>query len=209
LDHQRQQIANTTSNISDTTNKITNSVNEYQQTNRAILDKSIDVSNKYQQESINTIQSITNNTIELQKNFDNTFQSVFSKFIDDITKSYWNNYLYPQRYTDVYNKTNQNVTDNTVNSTRRIYDVVLASTEAFNKSIEIVQKCYNECSLIYITPEEYVKESIEWLDNGLICLPAQIEGMNSSGYLNRSLAYRPGYPFLYRMILSRKDKDTI
>jgi hypothetical protein len=65
------------------------------------------------------------------------------------------------------------------------------------------------CSLIYITPEEYVKESIEWLENGLICLPAQIEGMNSSGYLNRSLAYRPGYPFLYRMILSRKDKDAI
>ena len=73
LDQQRQQIANTTSNISDTANKVTNSVNEYQQTNRAILDKSIDTSNKYQQESINTIQSITNNTIELQKNFANTF----------------------------------------------------------------------------------------------------------------------------------------
>ena len=67
LDQQRQQIANTTSTISDTTNKVTNSVNEYQQTNRAILDKSIDTSNKFQQESINTIQLITNNTIELQK----------------------------------------------------------------------------------------------------------------------------------------------
>ena len=58
LDQQRQQIENTTSNISDTTNKVTNSVNEYQQTNKAILDKSIDTSNKYQQETINTIQSI-------------------------------------------------------------------------------------------------------------------------------------------------------
>ena len=38
LDQQRQQIANTTSHISDTTN---------QQTNKAILDKSIDTSNKY------------------------------------------------------------------------------------------------------------------------------------------------------------------
>src|SRR3990170_2009904 len=144
LDQQRQQIANTTSNISDTANKVTNSVNEYQQTNRAILDKSIDTPNKYQQETINTIQSITNNTIELQKNFANTFQSVFSKFIDDTSKYYWNNNLYPQRYTDVYNKTNQNVTDNTVNATRRISDVVLASTETFNKSIEIAQKYYSE-----------------------------------------------------------------
>src|SRR5665809_25725 len=109
LDQQRQQIANTTSNI-----------------------------------------SITNNTIELQKNFANTFQSVFSKFIDETSKSYWNNYLYPQRYTDVYNKSNQNVTDNTVNATRRINDVVLASTETFNKSIEIAQKYYNEAAQNYL-----------------------------------------------------------
>ena len=143
FDQQRQQIANTTSNISDTTNKVTNSVNEYQQTNKAILDKSIDTSNKYQQETINTIQSITNNTIELQKNFANTFQSVFSKFLDDTSKSYWNNYLNPQRYTDVYNKTNQYVTNTTVNATRRINDIALEYTENFNKSIELAQKYYN------------------------------------------------------------------
>ena len=55
------------------------------------------------------------------------------------------NFLYPQRYTDVYNKTTQNVTNNILNATRRInYDVVLASTETFNKSIEIAQKYYSE-----------------------------------------------------------------
>jgi ribosomal protein L9 len=144
LDQQRQQIENTTSNLSDTTNQVTNNVNEYQLTNKAILDKSIDTSNKYQQESINTIQSIYNNYVELQKDFANTFQSVFSKFIDDNSKSYWNNFLYPQRYTAVYTKTNQNVTENTVNTNRRISDVVLASTETFNKSIEIAQKYYSE-----------------------------------------------------------------
>jgi hypothetical protein len=37
------------------------------------------------------------------------------------------------------------VTDNTVNATRRInYDIVLASAETFNKSIEITQKYYGE-----------------------------------------------------------------
>jgi hypothetical protein len=144
LDQQRQQRENTTSNISYTTNKVTNSVNEYQQMNKAILDKSIDTSNKYQQETIDTIQSITNNTIVLQKNFANTILSVFSKFIDDTSKSYWNNYLYPQRYNDVYNKTNHSVTNTTVNATRTINDLVLGSTETFNKSIEIAQKYYNE-----------------------------------------------------------------
>src|SRR5215211_4566760 len=160
LDQQRQQLENTTSNISDTTNKVTDNVNEYQQTNRAILDKSIDASNKYQQESVNTIQSIINNTIELQKNFANTFQSVFSKFINDTSKSYWNNYLYPQRYTDMYNnKTNQNVPDNTVNTTRQIKDVALASAETFNKSIEIAQKYYNEIAQNYLNFVNKIEKS--------------------------------------------------
>ena len=159
LDQQRQQIENTTSNISYTTNKVTNSVNEYQQTNKAILDKSIDTSNKYQQETINTIQSITNNSIELQKNILNTYQSAFSKFLNDISKSFWNNYLYPQRYTDVYNKTNHNVTNTTVNGTRTINDVALGSTETIHKSIEIAQKYYNEAAQNYLNFVNKIEKS--------------------------------------------------
>ena len=87
---------------------------------------------------------MSNNHLELQRNFANTFQSVFSRFRSDISKSYWNNFLYPQRYADLYNKTNQTVIDNTINATRRINDVILASTESFNKSIEIAQKYYSE-----------------------------------------------------------------
>ena len=40
----------------------------------------------------------------------------------------------------MYNKTNQNVTANTVNITIRINDIALASAEAFNKSIKFAQK---------------------------------------------------------------------
>ena len=52
--------------------------------------------------------------------------------------------MYPERYADVYNKTSQNITDNTINANRRIKDLVLGSTETFNNSIEIEQKYYNE-----------------------------------------------------------------
>lgn len=52
--------------------------------------------------------------------------------------------MYPERYADVYNKTSQNITDSTINANRRINDLVLGSTETFNKSIEIAQKYYNE-----------------------------------------------------------------
>ena len=100
-----------------------------------------------------------NNTIELQKNFANLIQSVLSKFIDDTSKSYWNNYFTPQRYTDVYNKTNQNVTANTVNITIRINDIALASAEAFNKSIEIAQKYYNEAAQNYLNFVNRIEKS--------------------------------------------------
>jgi len=36
------------------------------------------------------------------------------------------------------------MTDHTVNCTQRLNDFVMASTETFNKSIEIAQKYYND-----------------------------------------------------------------
>jgi hypothetical protein len=36
------------------------------------------------------------------------------------------------------------MTDHTINCTQRLNDIALTSTETFNKSIEIVQKYYNE-----------------------------------------------------------------
>ena len=153
LDDQRQQLENTTtSTISESTNKINDNINEYQKINKAILEKSIiDISNKYQQETIKAIQSISNNYNELQNNILSTYQSAFSRFLDNVSKSYWNNYKIPERYAaNVYNKTNQNITDHTINCTRRLNDFILGSTQTLSKSIEIVQKYYNESAQNYI-----------------------------------------------------------
>jgi hypothetical protein len=125
-------------------NTVNDNFNVYQKTNNEIIEKGIDTTNKYQQETINTIQSISNNNpIELQKIFLILSISIL-KIFNDTSKSYWINYMYPEKYAAVYNKTSQNITDNTINANRRINDLVLGSTETFNKSIEIAQKYYNE-----------------------------------------------------------------
>lgn len=49
----------------------------------------------------------------------------------------------PARYTDIYNKSNQNMIDNTINVTR-INNFMLGYVEISNKSIEIEQKYYND-----------------------------------------------------------------
>jgi len=51
-------------------NTVNDNFNVYQKTNNEIIEKGIDTTNKYQQQTINTIQSISNNNpIELQKIF--------------------------------------------------------------------------------------------------------------------------------------------
>jgi hypothetical protein len=68
-------------------------INQYQKTSNEIIEKSIDTTSKYQQQAINTFQSITNNFVELQKNLLETYQSVISRFLDVTSKSYRNNPL--------------------------------------------------------------------------------------------------------------------
>ena len=85
----------------------------------------------------------------MQKNLLDTYQSVISRFLDVTSKSYRTDSTSPQRYADIYNKTNQTITKNTINATNRINDAVLGSTETFNKSIEIAQKYYSYISKNY------------------------------------------------------------
>jgi len=140
------KLNNDHSNFNEITNKITNTMNKYQKTNNHSLEKNINIANKYRQQNISTIQSISSNYVELQKDILITYQSIFSKFVDNIhnNKSYWSKFIYPQGYTDVYSNTNENITDNTINATRRINDYVFGYTEAVNKSMEIAQKYYND-----------------------------------------------------------------
>ena len=76
--------------------------------NNEIL-KSIDGSNKYQQQTINRVQTMLSNYMELQNNIFNNYQAIFSKLIDDTSKSYWNNFINGERYTGAYKMNNNKV----------------------------------------------------------------------------------------------------
>ena len=109
--------------------------------NNEIL-KSIDTSNKYQQQTINRVQTMLSNYMELQNNIFNNYQAIFSKLIDDTSKSYWNNFIIGERYTRAYKMNEESDTTKDVTST--INDYMLKYTDTFNKSLELFQKYYNE-----------------------------------------------------------------
>ena len=110
--------------------------------NNEILKKSIDTSNKYQQQTINRVQTMLSNYMELQNNIFNNYQAIFSKLIDDTSKSYWNNFIIGERYTRAYKMNEESDTTKDVTST--INDYMLKYTDTFNKSLELFQTYYNE-----------------------------------------------------------------
>ena len=110
--------------------------------NNEILIKSSDGSNKYQQQTLNRVQTMLSNYMKLQNNIFNNYQAIFSKLIDDTSKSYWNNFIIGERYTRAYKMNEESDTTKDVTST--INDYRLKYTDTFNKSLELFQKYYYE-----------------------------------------------------------------
>jgi len=144
VEQQNQQIKDTATNISDTTENITESVNRFQEDNRRIFEKNVDTFRKYQEQISKTSQEISNNSVELQKNIISTYQSSYVQFLDNISKSYWQNFKIPERYSETCNSLNKNIQNGTVNATNLINEVIVGSVENFNKTLELTQKYYND-----------------------------------------------------------------
>ena len=123
---------------------------------------SIDTTNKYELQTINSIQSFSDNSISIQQNIFTTFQSGYSKFITNIFKSYWNNFLFPTPYLKLYNNTNQIIIDNTINTSRILNDLFESHIEPFNISVELAQKYYNNGIRNYFN---FSKKIIEMIYN--------------------------------------------
>ena len=147
-EQQAQQLTEhtiaTTATISKTTNEVTSRINENQKINKAILDKSTDITNRYQQQIIKAIKVSTDNYNLLQNNILNTYQSAFSKFINntsDDNKSYNCAVLEQLK---VFNKINQNMLDNAINNTRTIHELLTEYMEILNKSMELGQEYYRD-----------------------------------------------------------------
>lgn len=143
-----QQIAEhtiaTTATISKTTNEDTSRIKENQKINKAILDKSTDITNRYQQQIIKAIKVSTDNYNLLQNNIVNTYQSAFSKFINNTSDDNKSYNVAVLEQIKVFNKINQNIIDNAINNTRTIHELLTEYIEIVNKSIELGQEYYRD-----------------------------------------------------------------
>jgi hypothetical protein len=105
--------------------------------------------NQFQKQIIDNNKEFSTKYIELQKNIIKTFQSNYGQTFENIYNSYWNNSQIPERYTETYNTINRNVTDDITNRTKFINEIVIGNIETFNKSIESVQRYFNDTIQTY------------------------------------------------------------
>ncbi len=147
-EQQAQQIAehtiSTTATISKPINEDTSRINENQKINKAILDKIIDITNRYQQQIIKAIKVSTDNYNLLQNNILNTYQSAFSKFINNTSDDNKSYNVAVLEQIKIFNKINQNMIDNAINNTRTIHELLTEYIEIFNRSIELGQEYYRD-----------------------------------------------------------------
>jgi len=139
-----EQYKDTASNLSQATEKINENVNKFQDDNRRIIEKNADTFGKFQEQISKTTQEISYNIIELQKNIFNTYQSSYSQFLNNINKSYWQNFKIPERYSETYNTLSKNIQDSTVNTTNFINEIVVCNVENVKKSLELTQRYYDD-----------------------------------------------------------------
>jgi len=144
LEEQTQQYKDTASNLSQATERINENVNKFQDDNRRIIEKNVDTFGKFQEKINKTTEEMSYNIIELQKSIFNTYQSSYSQFLNNISKSYWQNFNIPERYSETYNTLNKKIQDGTVNSTNFLNEIFVAGVENLNKSLDLTQRYYND-----------------------------------------------------------------
>lgn len=150
VEQQKNNLDNVKSNTTETIDNINNTANEYKKTNNDFIQRNIETTNKYHDQTIETLQSISDNYLEMQNNIFKIYESAFSKLANNVSKNYWNDFVVPEQFSNVYNETNKRVSDTTKNTGKIINDIALGYSEYFNKNMEIGQKYFNESVKSYL-----------------------------------------------------------
>ena len=131
-----------------------NNTETSQKINEKIMPQYANTLKEYQKQTIQCIKDITCNYIEFQKNMTSSYQSGYLQFLDQAFRNYWNNFMVPERMTEVFNKLNENNNNTTLNNIQSANNVCIDSIDAFNKTYDFMNKYYKDFAQIH---HNYIK----------------------------------------------------
>ena len=91
--------------------------------------------NEVQEQTIQATKDIADNFIDYQKEAINSIQSSFSPVYENINSTYWNNWGYARRLSEVYARVASNYADNTIALSRLYNNTVFANIDAFKNVV--------------------------------------------------------------------------
>ena len=99
------------------------------------------------------------NYIEFQKNMLNTCQSAYLQTIDEMFRSYWNNFMFPERMTETYNKLNENSNKTNISNIQTTNDVIINTIDTFNTTSDLMKKYVQDLAQMYFNYIKSVERS--------------------------------------------------
>jgi hypothetical protein len=130
-------------------------------------ERNLDLHNQRQiEDTIDNISSTINNTrsrILLDKSHEEMrimYENISERINQLQERLIYNNREILSKYTETYNIINKNITENVINRTNFINEAVIESIESFYKSIEIIQKYFNNSIQNYFNYKRNLERSI-------------------------------------------------
>jgi hypothetical protein len=168
--HKNKEEALATSTTTKTTTASFLSQTQHQEEQRQLLNKSIDgtrdhvrkaldearkdiprytqITNEYQEQTIQTAREIADNYLESQKEIINLFQSAWVPAIERTYGIFWNYWMSPRLTTDMYVRTVSSIADNTIAATKLVNNTVFSNLDAFKKCVQNTRDNVKEFSRI-------------------------------------------------------------
>jgi len=104
--------------------------------------------NEYQEQTIQVTIEIADNYLESQKEIINSFQSVWVPAIERAYAVFWNYWMSPRMFIDIYARTVSSIADNTIAAIRLVNNNVFSNLDAFKTSIQNTRDNLKEFSRI-------------------------------------------------------------
>jgi hypothetical protein len=104
--------------------------------------------NEYQEQTIQVTIEIADNYLESQKEIINSFQSAWVPAIERAYAVFWNYWMSPRMFIDIYARTVSSIADNTIAAIRLVNNNVFSNLDAFKTSIQNTRDNLKEFSRI-------------------------------------------------------------
>ena len=174
--------------LDETKNNIRRSIDE----TRSQIPRYGQIINDSQEQVIQAAKEITDDYLESQKEIINSFQSLWTPFVENIYKINYEWWISPRKMTEVYSRMVSNFADNIITSTRLVKNTVFANMAAFKTSMQQTKDNVNDLSRIGVNAARTFEQTSNNSNDNKTGDPEQIPKEDVQGEIEKIISEQGG-----------------